>query len=87
MKNTIKYQGKLNAIGEKIKEYRKQNNLTQQKLVDTLQLYGIDLNKNSLQKIERGDRIIKEYELAVFCKVFDVSADVMLGGCIEKLVN
>lgn len=87
MKNTIKYQGKLNAIGDKIKEYRKQNGLTQQKLVDTLQLYGIDLNKNSLQKIERGDRIIKEYELAVFCKVFDVSADVMLEGCIEKLIN
>lgn len=87
MKNTIKYQGRLNAIGERIKEYRKKNNLTQKELVEQLQLYGIDLNKNSLQKVERGDRIIKEYELAVFCKVFDVSADVMLEGCIEKLIN
>lgn len=87
MNNTIKYNGKLNAVGSRIKEYRKQNKMTQKQLAKKLQLYGIDLNKNSLQKIERGDRIIKEYELAVFCDVFKVSADEMLEGCIEKLVN
>ena len=29
MKNTIKYNGKLNAIGSTIKEYRIKNNMTQ----------------------------------------------------------
>ncbi len=52
MNNTIKYKGKLNAIGYKIKEYRLQNKITQKELSEKLQLYGIDLNKNSLQKIE-----------------------------------
>lgn len=87
MKNTIKYNGKLNAIGDKIKEYRIKNNMTQKELSEKLQLYGIDLNKNSLQKVERGDRIIKEYELAVFCEVLNVSADEFLKGCIDNLVK
>ena len=87
MKNTIKYNGKLNAVGNRIKEYRKQNKMTQEELSEKLQLYGIDLNKNSLQRIERGDRIIKEYELAVFCDIFNVSANEMLEGCIETLIN
>lgn len=85
MINTIKYKGKLNAIGNKIKDYRKLNNMTQKALAEKLQLYGIDLNKNSLQKIENGTRIIKEYELAAFCKAFDVSADLLLKDCIDEL--
>ena len=84
MNNTIKYNNKLNAIGETIKEYRIKNNMTQKLLSEKLQLYGIDLNKNSLQKIERGDRIIKEYELAVFSIIFNVTTDELLKQCIES---
>ncbi len=84
MNNTIKYNNKLNAIGETIKEYRIKNNMTQKSLSEKLQLYGIDLNKNSLQKIERGDRIIKEYELAVFSIIFNVTTDELLKQCIES---
>lgn len=87
MKNTIKYNGKLNAVGIRIKEYRIKAKMTQKELAEKLQLYGIDLNKNSLQKIEKGDRIIKEYELAVFCEILNVSPDVMLAGCIDNLLK
>ena len=87
MKNTIKYNGKLNAIGSKIKDCRIKNKMTQKELAEKLQLYGIDLNKNSLQKVERGDRIIKEYELAVFCEVLNVSADELLKGSTENLLK
>lgn len=87
MKNTIKYKGKLNAIGSKIKENRISKNMTQKELSEQLQLYGIDLNKNSLQKIERGQRIIKEYELAVFCKILNVSADELLKDCVSNLLK
>ena len=84
MNNTIKYNNKLNAIGETIKEYRIKNNMTQKSLSEKLQLYGIDLNKNSLQKIERGDRIINEYELAVVSIIFNVTTDELLKQCIES---
>lgn len=87
MKNTIKYNGKLNAVDIRIKEYRIKAKMTQKELAEKLQLYGIDLNKNSLQKIEKGDRIIKEYELAVFCEILNVSPDVMLAGCIDNLLK
>lgn len=64
MFSTIKYNDKLNAIGYKIKEYRKLKNITQETVCKKLQLLGIDISINSLKKIEKGDRIIKEYELA-----------------------
>lgn len=84
MNNTIKYNGKLNAIGSKIKEYRIKNNMTQQQLTDKMQLFGIDINKNSLQKIESNNRIIKEYELAVLSIIFDVPTDELLKDCIKN---
>ena len=87
MNNTIKFNGKLNAIGYRIKEYRIKNNMTQQDLTDRLQLLGIDINKNSLQKIESQNRIIKEYELAAFSHIFNVSADELLKGCVKKLIK
>ncbi len=66
MFSTIKYNGKLNAIGFKLREYRIKNNFTQEYVCKELQLLGIDMSVNSLKKLEKGDRIIKEYELARF---------------------
>lgn len=85
MINTIKFDGKLNVIGYKIKEYRIKNNMTQKELTEKLQLLGIDINKNSLQKIERRDRVIKEYELAAFSQIFNVSTDELLSDCVKEL--
>lgn len=76
--NSTKYNGKLNVIGKKIKYYREKGNLSQQGLVNKLQLVGVDIPKNSLQRIEKGNRIIKDYELAGFAKVFKISADTLL---------
>ncbi len=83
MNNTIKYKDNLNSIGNIIKEYRIKNKMTQKNLSEKMQLYGIDLNKNSLQRIEKGTRIIKEYELAVFSIIFNVSTDELLNECIK----
>lgn len=66
MFSTIKYNSKLNAIGFKLREYRIKNNFTQEYVCKELQLLGIDMSVNSLKKLEKGDRIIKEYELARF---------------------
>ncbi len=87
MKSTIKYNSKLNAIGDKIKKYRKQNHMTQEQLCSKLQLLGIDMSVNSLKKIEVGNRIIKEYELASFTKILNVSADELLKDCVENLAK
>ena len=64
MFSTINYNSKLNAIGFKLREYRINNNFTQEYVCKEFQLLGIDMSVNSLKKLEKGDRIIKEYELA-----------------------
>ena len=85
MNNSTKYNEKLNVIGEKIKYYRELNNMSQSQLSDKLQLIGIDIPKNSLQRLEKGNRVIKEYELAGFSKIFRVTADELLKDFIREL--
>lgn len=83
--NVKKYNGKLNVIGERVKEYRKINKLSLSDLSNSLQLLGIDLPKPSLQNIENGKRIIKEYEFYAICKVLNVSMEEMLKDFIAEL--
>ena len=83
--NVKKYNGKLNVIGEKVKEYRKINKLFLSDLSNSLQLLGIDLPKPSLQNIKNGKRIIKEYEFYTICKVLNVSMEEMLKDFISEL--
>lgn len=85
MKNSTKYNDNLNVIGNKIKYYREINNLSLSQLSDKLQLLGIDISKNSLQRLEKGNRIIKEYELAGLSKVLKVSTDELLKEFIKEL--
>ena len=75
MKNNIRYGEKLNVIGPLIRKYREQSNLSQSELSNKLLLIGIDIPKNSIQRLECGDRIIKDYELAGISKVLSISID------------
>lgn len=67
--------GKLNLCGKAIYEFRKQNSLSQRALADQLQLIGIDLNKNAIQKIESGERFVTDIELKAFADFFKISLD------------
>ena len=48
-------------------------------------LIGIDIPRSSIQKIEIGDRVIKDYELVGFSKIFKVSPDALLSEFIKEL--
>ena len=54
--------GKLNLCGEKIQLLRKQMTpkVSQRALADKLQLAGIDLDKNAIQRIESGQRFVTD---------------------------
>ena len=58
---------------------------TLEKLSNKLQLLGIDIPKPSLQNIENGKRIVKEYEFYGLCKVLDVSMEEMLKDFIKGI--
>lgn len=85
MKNSVKYNNKLNVIGPVIRKYREKANLSQADLSAKLTLLGIDVPKNSVQRLECGDRIIKDYELAGIAKILNVSTDLLLKDFIKEL--
>ena len=43
-----------------------------------LQLEGVDMDKNAIQRIECGKRFVTDIELRGFAKVFGVTADELI---------
>lgn len=82
-----KYNNQLNVSSKKIKELRLKNNLSLSGLSTKLALMGIDIPKPSLHKLEKGKRIIKDYELYALSIVFNVSIEDLLGDFISEFKN
>ena len=72
--------GENNLCGQKVREIRKQlpEKTSQRKLADMLQLEGLDLDKNAVQRIESGKRFVTDIELKVLAKVLGVSYQELL---------
>lgn len=85
MNNIKKYNGQLNVVGNKIKFYRKSKDISLVTLSNKLMLLGIDIPKNSLQRLECGKRIIKEYELIAISKALDISIDLLVEDFLKEL--
>ena len=67
-----------NICGKKIAELRKELNISQRVLADRLQLSGLDVDKNAIQRIECGKRFVTDIELVAFSKVFGVGIEELL---------
>ncbi len=65
--------GKNNICGVKISEYRKEMKISQKKLADRLQLIGLDVDKNAVQRMESGQRFITDIELVYISKALGKS--------------
>ncbi len=59
--------GKNNITGAKIAEFRRALRLSQKQLADKLQLIGLDVDKNAIQRMESGQRFITDIELSYLC--------------------
>ena len=61
--------------GEKIKTLRlaQSTKMSQRALADKLQLIGIDVDKNAIQRIECGKRFVTDIELCALAEIFSVS--------------
>ena len=71
-----KYNNFKNISGNKLRELRKKAKMSQQDLAEKLQLEGIDLTSKEISKIEMNKRLVQDFELFAFAKIFKVSADV-----------
>ena len=65
--------GRNNLCGMRVAMYRKQMNKSQRELADALQLLGLDVDKNAVQRIEAGKRFVSVIELVYLAKVLNVS--------------
>ena len=68
-----------NICGKKIAELRGELGISQRELADRMQLVGIDIDKNAIQRIECGKRFVTDIEIIAFAKVFGISYENLLG--------
>lgn len=74
------FNGENNICGQKIAMLRKQLSpkVSQRAFADKLQLKGIDLDKNAIQRIECGKRFVTDIELKAFAQILNTTADELL---------
>ncbi len=68
-----------NLCGKKIAHFRSVAKLSQRALADKMQLVGLDVDKNAIQRIESGKRFVTDIEIVAFAKVFGVEYRELLG--------
>ena len=67
-----------NACGKNIARLRTELKISQRELADRMQLVGIDIDKNAIQRIECGKRFVTDIEIIAFAKIFNVSFEELL---------
>ena len=68
-----------NICGKNISYLRNKMQISQRELADRMQLVGIDIDKNAIQRIECGKRFVPDIEIVAFTKVFNVTFEELLG--------
>lgn len=67
-------------VGERLKEFRREHDLTQEKLASIL-----NMARSALANYERGRNIVATPFLYTICSKYHVSADYLLGKIDEKI--
>ncbi|MBQ9355012.1 MAG: helix-turn-helix transcriptional regulator [Clostridia bacterium] len=72
------YDNKNNICGKNIVKFRKEIRISQRKLADRLQIAGLDVDKNAIQRIESGQRFVTDIEIVTLSKVLNVTFEELL---------
>jgi len=73
------YEGKKNICGEKVRSARKALGLSQEELAARLQVKGVNIERDSISRIEIGTRFVADFEIKVLSEILGVSAAYLLG--------
>ena len=65
--------GQNNICGKTVEKRRKEMGLSQRQLAELLQIAGLDLDKNAIQRIEAGKRFVTDIEITYLSKVLELS--------------
>ena len=74
----IRQNGKKNLCGNRIREARLRQRLSQYDLAARLQTQGILIEQDSISRIEIGTRFVADYEVKVLAKVLNVPLEWLL---------
>lgn len=78
-------EGLNNVCGRNIAKFRFALKISQRELADRMQLVGIDIDKNAIQRIECGKRFVTDIEIIAFAKIFNISYEALLNqSLVEK---
>ncbi len=75
------YKGKKNICGDRVREARQKQRISQADLAARLQVEGVILERDCISRIEIGTRFVTDYEIIVLAKVLRVSPLWLL--CLE----
>ncbi|MBO5359150.1 MAG: helix-turn-helix transcriptional regulator [Clostridia bacterium] len=70
--------GSNNVCGKSIAQFRIGMGISQRELAEKMQLVGIDIDKNAIQRIESGKRFVTDIEVIAFAKVFNIPLEKLL---------
>ena len=73
------FNGSKNICGQRVKDARKKMKLSQEELAARLQVEGVNIDRDSVSRIEIGTRFVADYELLVLCKILSVTPAYLLG--------
>lgn len=71
--------GRCNLCGAVVEQRRKEMGKSQRELADLLQVAGLDIDKNAIQRIESGKRFVTDIELTYLSKVLNLPYETLLG--------
>ena len=71
--------GKNNLCGAQVFTARKRLGISQRELADRLQLCGLNIDKNAIQRMEAGKRFVTDIELVALSKTLSLSLKELLG--------
>ena len=72
--------GKNNICGKNVEKFRKAMKISQRELADRLQIVGLDVDKNAVQRMESGQRFITDIEIVYLCRAFNISIVELFDG-------
>lgn len=72
--------GDNNVCGRRVAQYRKEMHISQRELADRMQLIGLDMDKNAIQRMEAGKRFVTDIEIIGLSRVLGRTVDALLFG-------
>ena len=77
-----------NICGQNVSQFRKEIGISQRELADRLQLFGLEIDKNAIQRIEAGKRFVTDIELIALSNVLSKTyEELLIMEEIEQLVG